>query len=242
MCEIICVINFWSYRTSLKNTFGDMNFLIKYYYHSFIIHSNKRLIYDYRRANFEGLRKRLTDNNLCSMLTNNGPECSIDDDWSTWKNSVMYAMNEFVPTKCVDSRRIISIISKPLERCVLNHISHRIQSTIHSAQYGFVSGRSSTAQLLSTLQTIRKNLDKGLQTDVVFMDISKAFDTVDHAILLQKHRDFGISGSLLLWFENHLYQDASNGWLSSVLPPLPCQSRPESDKVHCWLLFCSRCT
>ena len=138
------------------------------------------------------------------MLTNNGPECSIDDDWSTWKNSVMYAMNEFVPTKCVDSRRIISIISKPLERCVLNHISHRIQSTIHSAQYGFVSGRSSTAQLLSTLQTIRKNLDKGLQTDVVFMDISKAFDTVDHAILLQKLRDFGISGSLLLWFENYL--------------------------------------
>jgi sarcosine oxidase/L-pipecolate oxidase len=75
---------------------------------------------------------------------------------------------------------------------------------IHSAQYGFVSGRSSTAQLLATLQTIGKNLDKGLQTDVVFMDISKAFDTVDHTRLLQKLRDFGLSGSLLLWFGNYL--------------------------------------
>ncbi len=42
---------------------------------------------------------------------------------------------------------LLSIISKTLERCVLNHLSHRIQSTIHSPQYGFVSGRSSTALL-----------------------------------------------------------------------------------------------
>jgi retron-type reverse transcriptase len=100
--------------------------------------------------------------------------------------------------------RLLSIISKTLERCILNHLSHPIQGSIHSAQYGFVSGRSTTAQLLSTLQTIGKNLDKGLQTDVVLVDISKAFDTVDHTILLQKLRDFGISGSLLLWFKNYL--------------------------------------
>ena len=99
---------------------------------------------------------------------------------------------------------LLSIISKTLERCVLNQLSNRLQTEIHSAQYGFVSGRSSTAQLLSTLQTIGKNLDKGLQTDVVFMDISKAFDTVNHNRLLQKLRDFGLSGSLLLWFKNYL--------------------------------------
>ena len=99
---------------------------------------------------------------------------------------------------------LLSIISKTLERCVLNHLPNRIQTEIHSAQYG--SGRSSTAQLLSTLQKIGKNLDKGLQTDVVFMDISKAFDTVNHNRLLQKLRDFGLSGSLWfsLWFENYL--------------------------------------
>ena len=50
-----------------------------------------------------------------------------------------------------------------------------------------------------------KNLDKGLQTDVVFMDISKGFDTVDHSKLLQKlFQDFGLSGSLLLWFQIYL--------------------------------------
>ena len=72
---------------------------------------------------------------------------------------------------------LLSIISKTLECCVLNHLSNHIQTEIHSAQYGFVSGRSSTAQLQSTLQTIGKNLNKGLQTDVVFMDISTVFDS-----------------------------------------------------------------
>jgi retron-type reverse transcriptase len=99
---------------------------------------------------------------------------------------------------------LLSIVSKTLERFVLNHLSLRIQESVHSAQYGFISGRSSTSQLLSTLHNIGKDLDKGLQTDVVFMDISKAFDTVDHSILLQKLRDFDLSGSLLLLFGNYL--------------------------------------
>ena len=99
---------------------------------------------------------------------------------------------------------LLSIVSKTLERCVLNHISHHIQSNIHSAQFGFVSGRSCATQLLFILNTIGKNLDKGLQTDVVFMDIAKAFDTVDHSNLLRKLREFGFSGSVLLWFQNYL--------------------------------------
>ncbi len=51
---------------------------------------------------------------------------------------------------------------------------------------------------------LEKTWIKVLQTDVVFMDISKAFDTVDHSILLQKLQHFGFSGSLLLWFSNYL--------------------------------------
>ena len=78
---------------------------------------------------------------------------------------------------------LLSIIRKVQERCVLNHISNHTQSHIHSAQYGFANGKSCTSQLLSVLNTIGKNLDKGLQSDVVLMDISKAFDTVEHSKL-----------------------------------------------------------
>ena len=99
---------------------------------------------------------------------------------------------------------LLSIVSKSLERCILNHISQHIQSNIHSAQFGFVNGRSCATQLLSILNIVGKNLDNGLQTDVVFMDIAKAFDTVDHSKMLQKLREYGFSGSVLLWFKSYL--------------------------------------
>ena len=69
------------------------------------IQSNKRLVYDCRRANFDGLRKRLIDIDICSLVTNNGTESSVDDDWSTWKDAVMTAVHEFIPSKYVDPRR-----------------------------------------------------------------------------------------------------------------------------------------
>ena len=60
------------------------------------------------------------------------------------------------------------------------------------------------------------------QTDVIYLDISKAFDTVSHGILLNKLWYFGISGSLWAWFKNYLsncYQRVSfNNNLSHTLP------------------------
>ena len=47
-------------------------------------------------------------------------------------------------------------------------------------------------------------LDNGRQVDVVFIDFSKAFDKVNHAVLLQKLCNFGITGSLLQWCESYL--------------------------------------
>ena len=85
---------------------------------------------------------------------------------------------------------LLSVVSKVVECCVLNHVSYHIQININSAQYGFVNGKSSTAQLLSILNTIGKNLDKGLQMDVVFMDIAKAFDMVVHSKLLLRLQEF----------------------------------------------------
>ena len=46
------------------------------------IKSNKRLVYDYKRGNFDDLRKRPTEMDTCSLLTNNETDSSIDDDWS----------------------------------------------------------------------------------------------------------------------------------------------------------------
>ena len=122
----------------------------------------------------------------------------IPTEWKLAKVISLHAKGKKDHLENYSPISLLSIVSKTLERCVLNHISHHIKNSIHPAQCGFVSERSSTAQLLSTLETIGKNLDKELQTDVVFTDISKVFDTVDHTRLLQKLSEFGLSGSLAL--------------------------------------------
>ena len=59
-------------------------------------------------------------------------------------------------------------------------------------------------QLLSVLHNIGKSLDNNRQVDVLYLDFSKVFDSVDHNILLQKLQIHGINGSLLRWFESYL--------------------------------------
>ena len=52
--------------------------------------------------------------------------------------------------------------------------------------------------------TIRRNIDQGFMTGAVFVDLRKAFDTIDHSILFRKLHFLGIKGKELNWFENYL--------------------------------------
>ena len=60
------------------------------------------------------------------------------------------------------------------------------------------------SQLLSVLHSIGKNLDNNILTDILYLDFAKAFDSVDHAILLEKLKRYGIAGQLHNWFKNYL--------------------------------------
>ena len=55
---------------------------------------------------------------------------------------------------------------------------------ISEKQHGFFSGRSCNTQLLEVYHNIGEFLDKGFQTDVIYLDFSKAFDSVPHSILI----------------------------------------------------------
>jgi hypothetical protein len=70
--------------------------------------------------------------------------------------------------------------------------------------------------------TILDNADNGLITASVFLDFSKAFDMVDHAILLCKLKSFGLDNNSLNWFESYLtnrqQKTSINNTLSSSLP------------------------
>ena len=78
------------------------------------------------------------------------------------------------------------------------------QNILSESQYGFRKKRSTNLAILELVTKISKAIDDNEFTMGVFLDLSKAFDTVDHVILLQKLEHYGIRGVALDWFKNYL--------------------------------------
>ena len=75
---------------------------------------------------------------------------------------------------------------------------------LYTSQFGFRSGHVySTAMALLNMQD-KIAIDNNEYSIGIFLDLSKAFDTVDHNILIQKLERYGIRGNPLLWFKNYL--------------------------------------
>ena len=84
-----------------------------------------------------------------------------------------------------------------------------------------MQNRSCVSQLLSVLHSIGKNLDN-IQTDILYLDFARAFDSVNHAILLEKLKRYGVVGQLQEWFKNYLQdrqqQVVVDGYTSTWAP------------------------
>ena len=117
---------------------------------------------------------------------------------------------------------LLCVISKVLERCVFNHCYHHLSPSFYQFQHGFLKGKSTTTQLLEVYHDILDSVASGNEVDVIYLDLSKAFDKVPHNLLLLKLKHYGINGSLLSWFGSYLtdrYQRvALDGSFSDWLP------------------------
>ena len=109
----------------------------------------------------------------------------------------------------VSNYRPISILpcfSKILERVVVNRLNKFIAKfkILSPSQYGFRANYSTQLALIDLVDKITSGLDNSENTIGVFLDLSKAFDTIDHAILLCKLQRYGIRGTALEWFRDYL--------------------------------------
>ena len=77
-------------------------------------------------------------------------------------------------------------------------------SRLSHKQFGFLRNRFSLIQLLLSYSEVFKSLDTGTLTDGIYLDFSKAFDTVSHNELLVKLWMIGITGPLWFWFKDYL--------------------------------------
>ncbi|CAB4020537.1 Hypothetical predicted protein [Paramuricea clavata] len=124
-----------------------------------------------------------------------------------WKNADVTPVHKKDNKEPAENYRPISllpIVSKVMERCVCNRFYSHVSHLITSLQHGFMRNRSCVTQLLSVLHSIGKSLDQNTQTDILYVDFAKAFDCVDHVILIEKLKWYGVTGNLLNWFTDYL--------------------------------------
>ena len=85
---------------------------------------------------------------------------------------------------------------------IMNHL--RNEKLLSPKQFGFISARSTTTQLLNYLNKCIDNIVEGNIVDSIYLDFAKAFDSVPHKRLLHKIEAYGITGNILIWIEAFL--------------------------------------
>ena len=76
---------------------------------------------------------------------------------------------------------------------------------MYKFQFGFRKNHSTSLALLDVLDSCYRNIDVNNKVIGIFLDLQKAFDTVQHDILLTKLQNYGIRGVMLNWLENYLH-------------------------------------
>ena len=130
----------------------------------------------------------------------------IPQEWKTHYITPIFKSGDKASVKNYRPISLLPILSKVLERIVFDQIYDHITSlTICSKQFGFLRGRSTVQQLLVHLDSLINSLSDGSQSDVVYLDIRKAFDSVSHDILLAKLWSAGLCGLTWKFFVAYLY-------------------------------------
>ena len=101
---------------------------------------------------------------------------------------------------------ILPILGKIFERVVYNQLYYFLEKykLLHHNQYGFRKNRSTIQAIMDQLDFVYNNLDQGSAVISIFMDFSKAFDCLDHELLLKKLNHYGIRGITYQWFKSYL--------------------------------------
>ena len=101
---------------------------------------------------------------------------------------------------------LLPAISKLLEKIMYKRTYDFLMKydLLYKSQYGFRKKHSCEHAVTELVGEICKGLENNKHTISIFIDLSKAFDTIDHKILLSKMERYGLLGTVLKWFESYL--------------------------------------
>lgn len=140
-----------------------------------------------------------------TILFNRSVQAGVFPD--VWKQARIVPIHKKGSRIKIENYRPISILNtfgKLFEKLVYDSIYPIIIKGIPTQQHGFLRNRSTVTNLTLFSKYVLDSMECGGQVDVVYTDFEKAFDRVDHVILISKLGALGIQGDLLRWIESYL--------------------------------------
>ncbi len=155
---------------------------------------------------FLKMTKQISAEILCHIINRSILTCTVPLEW---KFAVITPLFKEGDRTLANNCRLISIlpaVSKIRERIIHGQLYTHISANnfLSLAQFGFRKHHSTATCILALLDKLYLNMNNTKLSGVVFLDLKKAFDTVDHVILLKKLRKSNLDDASVNWFRNYL--------------------------------------
>lgn len=129
---------------------------------------------------------------------------TFPDVWKVSKLIPVFKKGDRSDIKNYRPISVLSNFSKIFEHILYTRIYSSIKSALSVHQHGFMSGRSTVTNLVEIAQFLSVAVDRRKQVDVIYTDFSKAFDSINHCLLLAKLDRFGCSAPLIQLLSSYL--------------------------------------
>lgn len=161
---------------------------------------------------------------LTTIFSRSIATSTFPEEWKLAKVTPIYKKGERKDPSNYRPISVIPVISKIFEKIVYDQLYDYLNKydILAVNQSGFRNLHSTVTALIEATDKWSLELDQGRFNGIVFIDLQKAFDTIDHTILIAKLNNYGIDNKSLKWFSSYLSQRSQqcsiNGALSS-----PCE-------------------
>ena len=115
------------------------------------------------------------------------------------------------------TNHLTKIFERVLRVALVDHLE--TNDLMNRTQHGFRKGLSTVTEIITYYDSILSFLEEGFNVDSVYLDFSKAFDKVDHEILIRKVESLGISGKILQWIKQFLTNRQQQVRIGNALSP-----------------------